>query len=375
MYVLTDQKMSLLRLRKKLQLRIADFGDKASSSSDDCPELVDDDCDTTGEPTLADLEASAATDETAVVTEGADEVTSTFPEEDPFDFGFGLEPLGFEQQSIRTHRKPVLEVSPLRGELASQFVRSSICSESSHMFVEVGTRLRSPNGTGEVEGTPAEVNETEGVWKNKPLNACDILQDTQEFLSGLQCKPRNVDDCMLSLSRVSARLCFLRRTQRRRRLAALKDEVNFHWSKRYFHTCWRLIHRLAGQGMGPKRRMYFEPVASPLLSEWRDYLCGPLEKGGMSCQEVSHEEELAAIQDMCRDRAGWEMPRSAADGEKVASWYSLMKDYFKRTPKRKAVPPWSAPAEIWCMCFNPGWINTSSLGPWRRTLAVGGPSR
>lgn len=113
----------------------------------------------------------------------------------------------------------------------------------------------------------------------------------------------------------------------------------------------RLARQLAGTGSGPGRRTFMTArLSAPLAQEWVDHLAKPGCEGGMSMYEHAWDEMVAEHLE-CSPPLPWV---SAAACALADSDLSELRVSLRRAPKRRAVPPWSAPLEVWWMAMHPG---------------------
>ena len=102
------------------------------------------------------------------------------------------------------------------------------------------------------------------------------------------------------------------------------------------------------------------------MSEWSEFQALPGKSGGMAATEVNLEEEKRSrnLSPPFLFPVTKELLSQAAADAKGLKWS------FQLSKRRKMVPPWSAPAELWWMMAFPHRISNPRLAP-RKTRGVG----
>lgn len=111
-----------------------------------------------------------------------------------------------------------------------------------------------------------------------------------------------------------------------------------------------MAHLLAGRGLGTRRRRYGHIAGvKPGIAEWTEFLSLPGADGGLAAPRVDFEAErarwVASLDPLpprtpCHTRAGQED-------------LFLVGRQLRYSPRRRASPSWSLPAEVYLMCIRP----------------------
>ena len=93
----------------------------------------------------------------------------------------------------------------------------------------------------------------------------------------------------------------------------------------------------------------------PLATEFEEHLAKPGQEGGMQAHEVSfREEEGESIEEQTSLGWRWAQVDKIVE-EKAADLLQGIRMSVRKCKRRKAVPPYSAPAEVWLFCLWPNW--------------------
>ena len=129
----------------------------------------------------------------------------------------------------------------------------------------------------------------------------------------------------------------LAKRDRRHRTQEQLAVFNDAWQRRDFAEMWQTARFLSGRNLGPKKRVYNKPVAArPSIADWTEHLALPAKDGGWLATPVA---ELENKQTHAVQFADWHVSRWASADLRGLSFH------IHKTKLRKAIPPWSAPAE------------------------------
>ena len=145
--------------------------------------------------------------------------------------------------------------------------------------------------------------------------------------------------------RARKQLDILAKRDRHNRLQTQLDEFNSAWGKRDFSRMWRLARELSRKQVGPKKRVFNRPVSQrPSVDDWERHLAKRGCDGGWEAERMSEVPT----------RMSTEPLHSAEAVAGVASEdFRALFSQVHRAKLRRAVPPWSAPAEVWRQLFHP----------------------
>ena len=151
---------------------------------------------------------------------------------------------------------------------------------------------------------------------------------------------------------------------RRCRIAKLTHDKEFRkkliaeiWEakrKKDFASVWRLLHLLAQQHRGPRKRIYNLPdPCKPSRYDWEKFVRLPACAGGLGAETFYDLDQ--ELEQVLADRLANDPP-----AEQGQHWVMAQRDindikWFlrQRAKKRRGFPPWSLPAEIWTMILWP----------------------
>ena len=171
--------------------------------------------------------------------------------------------------------------------------------------------------------------------------------------------------CMVRLQRVDKELGKSRRADRRAMTAGWAAEMHPARWKGDWCEIWRLARRVAGTGLGPKRRTFGDVAAlQTTAAEMARYLEQDGPPGGCRLEVVMETERSVEIEDpvaiarghvrMDRDGSG----RAVGSDQEAVELARLAKDDLERIcqalrqgKSRRAVPIWSARRELWLMAL------------------------
>ena len=164
------------------------------------------------------------------------------------------------------------------------------------------------------------------------------------------------------LKEVSNMMYIVSKVQNVRNENQLVDELKEAHTHNKVFDQHRITRRIAANGRGPKNRLYGLPnPRNPLVDQWKEYLCNEPAQGGCNAQVIDFVDELA---DQLNDPAQRDLPHKVLDdanlAQKIKQEISNIQRYLIKAPKRRQVPPWALPLEIW-------WL---LLLPNRNTVAV-----
>ena len=151
----------------------------------------------------------------------------------------------------------------------------------------------------------------------------------------------------LELALVSRRCRKLMQSAGKKRNEEIIEEMWQQHRKGDMYNVHRLRTKLAGNGRGPKKRFYFAPRASLSIEEWKEGMKAPPAQGGMACKEVDFDKMI--------DTLVPERRIEEVSAKEVTEDLKAIKRYWAKAPKRRACPPWGAPAELWLALAAPNW--------------------
>jgi hypothetical protein len=154
-------------------------------------------------------------------------------------------------------------------------------------------------------------------------------------------------------------LCKRLRQQQASKWKALHiEELHEAWRERDFSRAHALSRRLAGKQTGPRKRNYAVATrAQPLASEWAEFWKNSGPKGGMSavpCCWAEVQEEHSSCMEGARLRTMEHVEQAEED-------LQAMRRILRKAKKRRAVPVWSAPLELWWMLLWPNYRTSMKM--------------
>ena len=156
--------------------------------------------------------------------------------------------------------------------------------------------------------------------------------------------------CYWRRRREHDKLC---RRDRLQRDMSMVHEFSYYYRTRQMSNMWQLARRLSGKSLGPKRRRYDKPIREqPDKAAWGTFMAQSGPDGG--CQAVVTSYTDRATNDQQPERSAY-MDRAIAAELAHQDMHDISKRIWQHK-LRKAVPPWSAPAEVWRMLFRPDWF-------------------
>lgn len=143
----------------------------------------------------------------------------------------------------------------------------------------------------------------------------------------------------------------LRRVQRRyhaEQVRQREDALRDLWRWRDFAGCHRVCHLLARRGLGVRGRLVGHVSQfRPGEDEWKTFLALPGGEGGMLAQFGTSVEERRRLEASVEP-----LPRRGVEHIYQAEHdFKGICRYLRRVVKRRAVPRWSCPAEVFLMCL------------------------
>eukprot|EP00972_Heterocapsa_arctica_P111200 16372182-Heterocapsa_arctica.AAC.1 len=121
--------------------------------------------------------------------------------------------------------------------------------------------------------------------------------------------------------------------------------------------CWRKSRLLAGRRLGPKQRRYgICPETSPTQYDWERYLAGPGYTGGCLAQRVWRGDQQDLLRFWSARRTATDNPVPSSNWQEIGQsadqdWQPILGALRHYKPGR-AIPPWSAPIEIWSLSLD-----------------------
>jgi hypothetical protein len=167
---------------------------------------------------------------------------------------------------------------------------------------------------------------------------------------------------VIAMWKADKKLAKSMREDRRRRSEEWAREMEEARRSGEWHEVWGLARKIAGTGLGPKRRTYgdiagtrttAEEVAEYLEGEGPDGGCRMVPAGMMEEGELEGGllEMARRHLDERRTRAGER--RSMMEDQEAAAWEDLdgLSAALKEGRGRRSVPAWSAPKEAWMLAL------------------------
>ena len=177
-----------------------------------------------------------------------------------------------------------------------------------------------------------------------------------------------VNNVFFALQACQRRLRLLKRQIDQRINITLVNELYEALRKHQHSEAHRLARRLAGTGIGiKKRRLGLMPSFVPSKAQLQALAESDAKTGGLSAQLINLEEEL----DKWTADDNWENLKP--DDANASQWAKsdLKGIIFNmiRGPKRKACPNWSLPTEVFLMMIAPGYLSCTE----HRGAGLGAP--
>jgi len=196
------------------------------------------------------------------------------------------------------------------------------------------------------------ISNTSGSWSVKFGPRGEGLSEGEE--DALQ-------DIEMQLSLVTFRL---RKLNRKHNAEVRQQRILELWQakhQRQYAVVWRLLHKLAGKGNGPKKRNYARNTTGQAShEEWKSFLKKPAIEGGLGgvivdFKKVRQEEIDIRVEDNKK-------PHDMNNVMHAQDDYLRICKYLRKAPKRRASPEWSVPSEIWLQLLLPSYRPSKTLG-------------
>ena len=198
----------------------------------------------------------------------------------------------------------------------------------------------------------------------------DMKQERMELLQARgdlreraeQAGEEELGELQMTLARVTARCQAERRRERSRYKEAFEEDFRQAWRRRDDATVYKISIRLAGTGMGVrKRRMRSRRVTRATKEEWESFFSAPADQGGFAAEafdfEKRHKEYKASWGE--EELRPWTPDIASKAREDVRG----VKGVLLRAKRRKACLPWGVPGETWAALLALDWRrSTEGLG-------------
>ena len=147
------------------------------------------------------------------------------------------------------------------------------------------------------------------------------------------------------------------RTKHRDRMDEhLSLEIELASKRNNFALAWKLSRQLSARYIGKQKRLYRVLRASrPCSWEWTDVLAQPGLAGGLRATPVDFDAVLFAR----NNEPAFLFDLTPRLKELALEDVKGIRQSLRTAKRRKAVPDWSAPGEIWWLLFHPKILKSS----------------
>ena len=157
----------------------------------------------------------------------------------------------------------------------------------------------------------------------------------------------------LRLALTDFRIRKLKAARSKRQWQVWEDELAEAWNYGRCSLTWSITRRISIKCKGSKVRNYGSFSGNPTISEWLAHVSKPGFEGGMAAKQVDwHSEKDKIMQDPLAQAlfgsTQEQRERALGDEDRIIRWMA-------KAAKRRSVPLWSAPLEVWLLVFRPSW--------------------
>ena len=171
---------------------------------------------------------------------------------------------------------------------------------------------------------------------------------------------RAVASLMSNIQACTDKLKALRKSHSKTIDKHLSLEIEAACKSNNYSLAWKISRQLSARFIGKQKRMFrILRTSRPLSHEWSQFLAQEGRDGGMKTVEVDFDEikkERNMAPPFFFDCTP-ELRALALEDTKG------IRQSLRMAKRRKAVPEWAAPGEVWWMLFHPNDISNSRLAP------------